>query len=324
MPSVGIHPPKTPVTKGSNGIAKATTPNICKMPGPPSPFVPSPLPNIARSGMSPKGFSKKVKIEGNSVAIRGASFQSMGDMASKGTGGGLISANTHGPAKFITPGSLTVTIEGKGVHLLGEPMLNNCGPSGMPPNTGATMTGVNQGQSGGGPPPYESKIDCEENKKPESEGGKGWDDCDVKQLCAKVKTVNKQHKQGKLARQPAGRSSEPAYSRTKKQYYKAFETASGAETSFSEAWLKAQFFHPCAKERWEKGGRNKKPNSRSLGRDAFQADHIHECQLGCNLNDITNFKMLSQSVNGAIGPSLSEFDPAAHSEVTLPKCDCSE
>ena len=145
MSSVAIHPPKTPVTKGSNGIAKATIPNVCKMPGPPAPFVPSPLPNIAKSGMSPKGYSKTVKIEGNTVAIQGASFKSMGDIASKGTGGGLISANTHGPAKFITPGSLTVKIEGKSVHLLGEPMLNNCGPSGNPPNTGATMTGVGQG-----------------------------------------------------------------------------------------------------------------------------------------------------------------------------------
>lgn len=144
MSSVGIHPPKTPATKGSLGTAKATIPNVCKMPGPPAPFVPSPLPNIAKSGMSPKGYSKKVKIEGNTVAIRGASFKSMGDMASKGTGGGLISANTHGPAKFITPGSLTVKIEGKSVHLLGEPMLNNCGPSGSPPNTGATMMGVHQ------------------------------------------------------------------------------------------------------------------------------------------------------------------------------------
>lgn len=144
MSSVAIHPPKTPATKGSRGIAKATLPNVCKMPGPPAPFVPSPLPNIAKSGMSPKGYSKKVKIEGNAVAIRGASFKSMGDVASKGTGGGLISANTHGPAKFITPGSLTVKIEGKSVHLLGEPMLNNCGPSGSPPNTGATMMGLDQ------------------------------------------------------------------------------------------------------------------------------------------------------------------------------------
>jgi len=141
MSSVGIHPPKTPVTKGSHTVAKATLPNVCKMPGPPAPFVPSPLPNIAKSELSPKGYSTTVKIEGNTVAIRGATFESIGDMASKGTGGGLISANTHGPAKFITPGSITVKIEGKSVHLLAEPMLNNCGPSGSPPNTGATMTG---------------------------------------------------------------------------------------------------------------------------------------------------------------------------------------
>lgn len=144
MASVTIHPPKTPVTKGSLGTAKATIPNICKMPGPPAPFVPSPLPNIAKSGMSPKGYSTSVKIEGNAVAIRGCSFTSMGDIASKATGGGLISANTHGPAKFITPGSLTVKIQGKSVHLLSEPMLNNCGASGMPPNTGATMMGLDQ------------------------------------------------------------------------------------------------------------------------------------------------------------------------------------
>ncbi len=147
MPSVTIHPPKTPVHKGSRGVAAATTPNVCKMPGPPAPFVPTPLPNIARSGMSPQNYSKTVRIEGNPVAIRGATFASTGDIASKATGGGLLSANTHGPAKFITPGSLTVKMEGKSVHLLGEPMLNNCGPSGSPPNTGATLAGVVQGSA---------------------------------------------------------------------------------------------------------------------------------------------------------------------------------
>src|SRR5512142_1823500 len=101
--SVSINPPKTPVTEGSNGVAAATIPNICKMPGPPAPFVPTPLPNIAKSELSPQGYSKTVEIEGNAVAIRGATFESIGDMASKGTGGGLISANTHGPAKFISP-----------------------------------------------------------------------------------------------------------------------------------------------------------------------------------------------------------------------------
>ena len=70
MATVAIHPPKTPVTKGSMGIAAATIPNVCKMPGPPAPFVPAPLPNIAKSGMSPKGYSKKVKIEGPIAALR--------------------------------------------------------------------------------------------------------------------------------------------------------------------------------------------------------------------------------------------------------------
>lgn len=144
MSSVTVHPPKTPVTSGSNGIAKATLPNVCKMPGPPAPFVPTPLPNIGKSGLSPQGYSTTVEIEGNAVAIRGATFASMGDIASKATGGGLLSANTHGISKIITPGSLTVKIEGKAVHLLGEPALNNCGPSGTPPNTGATMMGMAQ------------------------------------------------------------------------------------------------------------------------------------------------------------------------------------
>lgn len=140
---VTIHPPKTPVTKGSQGLATATVPNICKMPGPPAPFVPTPLPNIGKSGTNTQGYSTSVKIEGHSVAIRGASFGSRGDVASKGTGGGLISQNVEGPTKFLAPGSMTVKIEGKNVQLLGDQMLNNCGPAGSPPNA-ATLAGVLQ------------------------------------------------------------------------------------------------------------------------------------------------------------------------------------
>ena len=138
-----INPPKTPVTEGSKGMAVATIPNVCKIPGPPAPFVPAPLPNIGKSGSSPRGYSKNVTIEAWKVAVKGATFGSVGDMASKGTGGGLISANTHGPTSFVGPGALDVTIEGKNVQLLGDPMLNNCGASGKPPNS-ATLVGVLQ------------------------------------------------------------------------------------------------------------------------------------------------------------------------------------
>jgi hypothetical protein len=143
MPTVSVNPPKTPVTAGSTGIAAATVPNVCKMPGPPAPFVPVPLPNIGKSGDSPKDYSTTVKIEGNKVAIKGATFNSMGDMASKALGGGLVSMNTHGPTSFVGPGSMDVKIEGKNVQLLSDPMLNNNGPSGNPPNA-ATMLGVLQ------------------------------------------------------------------------------------------------------------------------------------------------------------------------------------
>lgn len=141
MRTVTIHPPKTPVSKGSNSFSIATLPNWCKMPGPPAPFVPVVLPNIGRSALSPRGYSTTVTMEGHPVAIMGASFNSIGDIASKGTGGGVLSMNTHGPTKFIAPGSLTVQVQGKNVHLLSDIMSNNNGPAGSPPNA-ATLAGT--------------------------------------------------------------------------------------------------------------------------------------------------------------------------------------
>jgi Domain of unknown function (DUF4150) len=137
--SVGVNPPKTPVTKGSSGVATATLPNICKMPGPPAPFVPAPLPNMGKSGDKPDGYTTTVEVESNPVAIKGASFCSFGDIASKGTGGGMVSANTHGPCKFIGPGSMDVKFEGGNVQLLSDPMTNNGAGSGTPANSGTAM-----------------------------------------------------------------------------------------------------------------------------------------------------------------------------------------
>jgi uncharacterized Zn-binding protein involved in type VI secretion len=125
MGSVSVNPPKTPVTEGANSMSTATVPNVCKMPGPPAPFVPTPLPNIGKSGDSPADYSKKVTFEGKKVAIKGASYKSVGDVASKATGGGLVSAQTHGTTKFVSPGSMNVKVEGKNVHLLGDFTTNN-------------------------------------------------------------------------------------------------------------------------------------------------------------------------------------------------------
>lgn len=125
MSKVTVNPPKTPVTENSNGVKIAAMPNVCKMPGPPAPFVPTPLPNIGKSGDTPNGYSKTVTMMGKKVAIKGASFKSMGDVASKATGGGLISASTHDVTEFVGPGSLDVKVEGKNVQLLGDVMTNN-------------------------------------------------------------------------------------------------------------------------------------------------------------------------------------------------------
>jgi hypothetical protein len=125
--SIAVNPPKTPVTEGSEGKAPATVPNVCKMPGPPAPFVPTPLPNIGRSGDSIDGYTTTVLFEDKKVAIKGATFKSTGspDAASKATGGGVVSSVEEGKTGFAAPGSMDVKAEGKNIQLLGDAMMNN-------------------------------------------------------------------------------------------------------------------------------------------------------------------------------------------------------
>lgn len=129
MSTIAVNPPKTPVTEGSGGKALATTPNVCKMPGPPAPFVPTPLPNLGTSGDRLTDGTTTVKFEGKKVAIKGSYFMSQpsGDVASQGTGGGLISSRTQGKTEWLAPGSMDVKAEGKNIQLLGDAMGNNGG-----------------------------------------------------------------------------------------------------------------------------------------------------------------------------------------------------
>ena len=135
--TITVNPPKTPVTEGSGGKSLATTPNVCKMPGPPAPFVPTPLPNLGTSGDRLHDGTTTVKFEGKKVAIKGSYFMSQpsGDVASQGTGGGIISARTEGKTEWLAPGSMDVKAEGKNIQLLGDAMGNNGGS----PVNAATM-----------------------------------------------------------------------------------------------------------------------------------------------------------------------------------------
>jgi len=310
MSSVAIHPPKTPVTKGSHTIAKATIPNVCKMPGPPAPFVPAPLPNIAKSELSPKDYSTTVKIEGNTVAIRGATFESMGDIASKGTGGGLISANTHGPAKFIMPGSLTVKIEGKSVHLLGEPMLNNCGSSGSPPNTGAAMAGADHSDLDGD----ENLLEIKCKDAPKKKGSTKFTKCEIEEICAKCDSVNEQAEEGRLKRRDASYQKNRDLGDAKCDQLKGF--AKRKSPQHEELGGFDHLSDECAKELSDKAKNADPPYS------GFSPDHVQEIQLNGHPTDHANLRWMSSAPNSWIGGKLKKFKTSGPNKHTGVKPDC--
>jgi hypothetical protein len=310
--TVAINPPKTPCTTESRGFAKATIPNVCKMPAPPAPFVPAPLPNIGKSSLSPNGYSTTVKIEGQTVAIRGATFDSMGDMASKGTGGGLVSANTHGPTKFITPGSMNVKIEGKAVHLLGEPMLNNCGPNGSPPNTGATMQGFDTWDLDGGKNAL--PIKCKGAPESPKPGRKKFTDCEIEEICAKCSEVNKQAKAGKLKRRDSSYEEARAEGDAKCDQLKGF-----AERGSASHEPLGGFKHvskECEEELEKKAKRKKYAG--------FSPDHVQEIQLNGPATALSNLRWMSSRPNSWIGTALKDFEttgPKKHTGVAPDCCD---
>lgn len=298
MPSVAIHPPKTPVTTGSNGIAQATTPNVCKMPGPPAPFVPTPLPNIGKSGSSPDGYSTTVEIEGCPVAIRGATFESIGDVASKGTGGGIVSANTQGPIKFITPGSMTVKIEGKNVHLLSDPVLNNCGPSGSPPNTGATMSGVTQATQGGSNPMI---IDCQ--KGPPSGP---FTDCEKEEICAKCASTNQLAQANKLKRRSP--SIQAMQRRLGDNKCRVLNNAASAGKATGLGYAASS--QKCIDEAAANNHSNSSP------------DHIHEIQLGGHPTAAGNLRWMTSRANEWMGRKLQDFKTRGKNKHTGVQPNC--
>lgn len=107
--------------KGSNGIAMATVPDICKTPSPGGP-IPIPYPNIARSATLSNG-TTTVKADGNMVANKGSEYASSnGDEA--GTAGGVKSSVNMKAAKWITY-SMDVKMDGKNACRLSDKMSSN-------------------------------------------------------------------------------------------------------------------------------------------------------------------------------------------------------
>ncbi len=107
-----------PASTKNGGQCATTGPlDVCKVPAPPAPFVPTPFPNIGMVTQANGGScSSKVKfVNGKACTTKTELTMSTGDEA--GTLGGMISARFKGPVQYKM-GSFNVKIEGeKAVHL---------------------------------------------------------------------------------------------------------------------------------------------------------------------------------------------------------------
>lgn len=108
--------------KGSNGIATATMPDVCKTPSPAGP-VPLPYPNIAMSKDLIKG-TTTVKVDGGNMAAIDGSELSLSTGDEPGTLGGVVSSTFIKEATWMLF-SFDVNLEGKGACRLTDKMFMN-------------------------------------------------------------------------------------------------------------------------------------------------------------------------------------------------------
>jgi len=109
--------------KGSDGIAAATVPDVCKTPAPPGPPVPLPYPNIARSS-SLSGGTTTVKADGGQMCAHQPSKYATSNGDEAGTVGGVVSNVNMKAAEWISF-SFDVNLEGKGACRLSDKMTSN-------------------------------------------------------------------------------------------------------------------------------------------------------------------------------------------------------
>ncbi len=118
-------------------------PDVCKVPAPPAPPIPTPFPDLGQSSDTSSG-TESVKADGESLMVKGACFsKTSGDEA--GSLGGMVSNTTRGKAEFVNY-SFDVKAEGKNMARLADPMFGNKGsaantppiPEVQPPDAGIT------------------------------------------------------------------------------------------------------------------------------------------------------------------------------------------
>lgn len=107
-------------------------PDVCKVPAPPAPPIPTPFPNMAMASQAiPPTCSMKVMIENKFTVVLNAQIaMSSGDEA--GVAGGLMSGMIKGPVSYKLA-SFKVMAEGKGICTIGAMTSHNgSGPANIP------------------------------------------------------------------------------------------------------------------------------------------------------------------------------------------------
>ncbi len=104
-------------------------PDVCLVPAPPAPPIPTPFPNLAQCAQA-SATTTKVMIENKEVIVQTSKIpQSSGDEA--GTNGGVMSGMNRGEVAFRTASS-KVKFEGKGVVMLSAMSAHNGANANMP------------------------------------------------------------------------------------------------------------------------------------------------------------------------------------------------
>lgn len=118
-----------PISTKKSGTCLAV-PDVCKVPAPPAPPVPTPFPNTGQAMQANSGVSTKTKVGGKEAILENAKIpMSAGD--EPGSLGGMVSNKFKGEVIF-KKGSSSVKIEGKGVCYLGSMTAHNGSNANMP------------------------------------------------------------------------------------------------------------------------------------------------------------------------------------------------
>jgi hypothetical protein len=299
------------VHKGSMHMAKNTVPDVCKTPSPAGP-VPIPYPVIISMASDLANGTTTVKADGgNMIAVKDCEYaMCAGDEA--GTAGGVVSSTFKKEAKFITF-SFDVKMDGKNACRLGDKMTMNhqntvCMAGTFPSNCK--------------PNEYPLKIDCADKKK-----NSDWDDCMVKELCAKVKKFNAKKKKKKRltpspSNAPPGSKARKAYDGSLGKFEKSFAAKVANHKKNPDA-VKNMFMHECRYEEWKK---NQTADPARSGDDGMNPDHVHDAALDGSMG-LRNMKWINNRVNTTIGAAVGHptggFDDKKHTKIKPhPSCGC--